>query len=179
MLINPAVDVRYAQVAVLQPFLKTTAVVGRRSKRPGQQAVQAQDQPRPSVSLADARSKLDEAVALVDTLGCEVVLQEVGHRFSLRVCIGNVFVSASDVFYAAPAVFSVDLCLVATKKCGPLCSVKPKAARKLRSKTCCCRDALICSACCTVSSTFFPRSECECLSPTDSNGRLLYSTPLV
>lgn len=58
---------------MLQPFLKRAAVVRQqRRQRP------EQDQPRATTSYADACSKLDEAVALVDTLGCEVVLKEVG-----------------------------------------------------------------------------------------------------
>lgn len=61
------------KVAVLQPFLKTTAAAAGRGQR---QSV-PQDQPRASASFDDACSKLDEAVALVDTLGCEVVLKEV------------------------------------------------------------------------------------------------------
>lgn len=57
---------------MLQPFLKHAAVSKQRCSQ-GQE----KDQPRASTSYADARSKLDEAVALVDTLGCEVVLKEV------------------------------------------------------------------------------------------------------
>ena len=62
-------------MAVLQPFLKQAAITrGRHKRRQGPE----QNQPRATASYADAYSKLDEAVALVDTLGCEVVFKEVG-----------------------------------------------------------------------------------------------------
>ena len=53
------------KVAVLQPFLKHASRRDHGAKLPR------------ANSHADACSKLDEAVALVDTLGCEVVLKEV------------------------------------------------------------------------------------------------------
>lgn len=57
------------QVAVLQPFLKRVS----RRRLP----VPDQDQLRATATLGEATSKLEEAVALVDTLGCEVVFKEV------------------------------------------------------------------------------------------------------
>lgn len=54
---------------MLQPFLKR---VNRRLPR-----VPEQDQLRATATRGDAASKLEEAVALVDTLGCEVVFKEV------------------------------------------------------------------------------------------------------
>lgn len=54
---------------MLQPFLKR---VNRRLPH-----VPEQDQLRVTPTLGDAVGKLEEAVALVDTLGCEVVLKEV------------------------------------------------------------------------------------------------------
>lgn len=59
---------------MLQPFLKHAAVVNRQGR--GRHKA-GQDGPRASASYADALSKLDEAVALADTLGCEVVLKQV------------------------------------------------------------------------------------------------------
>lgn len=55
------------QVAVLQPFLK-------RAPRP---LPGSQEQLKATPTYRDAVSKLEEAVALVDTLGCEVVFKEV------------------------------------------------------------------------------------------------------
>lgn len=60
---------------MLQPFLKQAAISRRATQGP------SQDQPRASVSFEDACSKLDEAVALVDTLGCEVVLRQVRRQW--------------------------------------------------------------------------------------------------
>ncbi|CAM9501820.1 unnamed protein product [Ectocarpus sp. 6 AP-2014] len=59
---------RKAKVAVLQPFLKR---VSRRARGP------EQDQLRPTATYGEAKNKLEEAVALADTLGCEVVFKEV------------------------------------------------------------------------------------------------------
>ena len=73
MTVSPNLILCRFQVAVLQPFLKQAAL-SRSKWRQGPE----QDQPRATASYADACSKLDEAVALVDTLGCEVVLKEVG-----------------------------------------------------------------------------------------------------
>lgn len=53
---------------MLQPFLK------RLPRRPH---AAEQDQLRPTATLGEATSKLEEAVALVNTLGCEVVFKEV------------------------------------------------------------------------------------------------------
>lgn len=55
------------QVAVLQPFLK-------RASRP---LPGSQETLKATPTYGDAVSKLEEAVALVDTLGCEVVFKEV------------------------------------------------------------------------------------------------------
>ena len=52
-------------MVVLQPFLRHTARGGHGAKLPQ------------AISQENASSKLDEAVALVNTLGCEVVLKEV------------------------------------------------------------------------------------------------------
>lgn len=62
------------KIAVLQPFLKHAAVANRHGR--GRHKA-SQDGPRATASYADAVSKLDEAVALADTLGCEVVLKQV------------------------------------------------------------------------------------------------------
>lgn len=52
---------------MLQPFLK----------RAGRPLPGSQEQLKATATYGDAVSKLEEAVALVDTLGCEVVLKEV------------------------------------------------------------------------------------------------------
>lgn len=62
---------RDGKVAVLQPFLKRV-----NTKRLLPQ-VPEQDQLRATATRGEAVSKLEEAVSLVDTLGCEVVLKEV------------------------------------------------------------------------------------------------------
>ena len=74
------------QVAVLQPFLK------RASRRlPG-----SAEQLNATPTYSDAVSKLEEAVALVDTLGCEVVFKEV--REKRRFCTLTAAFSFSYVF---------------------------------------------------------------------------------
>lgn len=65
-------------MAVLQPFLRHTSRGGHGAKLPQ------------AISQEDACSKLDEAVALVNTLGCEVVLKEVRESSLLGALMYNV-----------------------------------------------------------------------------------------
>lgn len=77
---NPgACVIRPMQVAVLQPFLRQAAA----RRRPTRTTL-GQSFPSPSVSFRDACHKLNEAVALVDSLGCEVVLKEVSILFTRK-----------------------------------------------------------------------------------------------
>lgn len=72
------------QVAVLQPFLK----------RAGRPLPGSAEQVKATPTYSDAVSKLEEAVALVDTLGCEVVFKEVNEgeaKDSHSGCCFNLF----------------------------------------------------------------------------------------